>query len=236
MKKKVPLAPGGHDGVSTALGWIALVGAGEGVRRLVFGYETPDEAVAALGEEELALVTTSKWKPKLVARLKAFARGGTEDFRDVDLQLPPRTPFQGAHLVHCRRVAYGQTATYASLARAAGYPRAARAVGNVMATNRVPLIVPCHRVLATGGLGGYGSHHGLAMKKRLLDLESVAQARGETDAGCCRPSVAQRALKLQNRYPLVYVELLSQRAKALAENSACRQNIAHGDAAAIRRE
>jgi methylated-DNA-[protein]-cysteine S-methyltransferase len=70
------------------------------------------------------------------------------------------------------RVSYGRTVTYGELAARVGQPRGARAVGQAMARNPVPLVIPCHRVVASGGgLGGYGG--GLALKRRLLDLEGA---------------------------------------------------------------
>ena len=78
-------------------------------------------------------------------------------------------------MIHqCRLIPYGQVLTYGELAERAGSPRAARAVGNVMRTNRFPLIVPCHRVVgAAGALGGYSAPTGLKMKRRLLRLEAA---------------------------------------------------------------
>jgi methylated-DNA-[protein]-cysteine S-methyltransferase len=71
-----------------------------------------------------------------------------------------------------RDVDYGETVSYGELAVMAGRPRAARAVGSAMATNPVPIVVPCHRVLAAAGrIGGYGG--GLAMKRSLLAIEGV---------------------------------------------------------------
>jgi methylated-DNA-[protein]-cysteine S-methyltransferase len=71
----------------------------------------------------------------------------------------------------CLAIPYGQVRTYAELAAAAGSPHAVRAAGNAMARNPIPIVVPCHRVLRTGGgLGGYGG--GLECKRWLLDLES----------------------------------------------------------------
>ena len=81
-------------------------------------------------------------------------------------------PFHGKVLRACRRIPYGKTLTYAALATRAGSPRAARAVGQAMARNPLALVVPCHRVVATGGgLGGYGG--GLDLKRRLLRLEGA---------------------------------------------------------------
>ncbi len=71
----------------------------------------------------------------------------------------------------CLAIPYGQVRTYSELAVAAGSPHAVRAAGNAMARNPIPIVVPCHRVLRTGGaLGGYGG--GLECKRWLLDLES----------------------------------------------------------------
>jgi len=71
----------------------------------------------------------------------------------------------------CATIPYGQVRTYKELATAAGSPEAVRAAGNAMARNPIPIVVPCHRVLRTGGaLGGYGG--GLECKRWLLDLES----------------------------------------------------------------
>jgi methylated-DNA-[protein]-cysteine S-methyltransferase len=168
----------------SALGWMALLGRGNAVCRLVFGYPAPEEAVAALGDVALGAAHVTCFSSRLVARLKAYARRGGDDFRDVPVDPGPRTDFQRRVIEACRRIPCGGTSSYGKLAAAAGYPRAARAVGSVMATNQVPLIIPCHRVLASGGrLGGYSSRDGLSMKSRLLALEAARQKR---------PAVARR--------------------------------------------
>ena len=83
------------------------------------------------------------------------------------------TPFQLCVANATRRIPYGTTVSYGQLASLAGYPRAARAVGTVMSQNRFPILIPCHRVLASGGkLGGYTSVAGVDFKSRLLGLES----------------------------------------------------------------
>ena len=76
-----------------------------------------------------------------------------------------------------REVAWGETVSYGELAEMAGRPRAARAVGNAMSRNPVPIVVPCHRVVGAGGrIGGYGPS-GVATKRFLLALESVELPR-----------------------------------------------------------
>ena len=92
----------------------------------------------------------------------------------VRVELGERTEFQQHVLDACRRIPYGKTATYQDLARAAGRPGAARAVGSTMAQNPLPLVVPCHRVVRTdGGLGGFSSPCGVEDKRKLLALEGV---------------------------------------------------------------
>jgi len=78
-------------------------------------------------------------------------------------------PFQTTVLDFIRTIPQGEVRTYAEVATAVGKPGAARAVGNTMACNLVPIIVPCHRVVAARGLGGYSG--GLDKKEFLLDLE-----------------------------------------------------------------
>jgi methylated-DNA-[protein]-cysteine S-methyltransferase len=110
----------------------------------------------------------------LARRLQAYAEGSPDDFRDVPLQLHGVTPFQRRVYLACRRIPYGDTCSYAELARRAGSARAARAVGNIMASNRLPIILPCHRVVGSGGhLGGYSAPGGLKTKRRLLRLEGA---------------------------------------------------------------
>ncbi len=108
----------------------------------------------------------------LVHRLRRYFGGARDAFADVELELSWCTPFQREVLEAMRAIPYGETATYGEVAALAGRPNAQRAVGSVCAGNRFGLIVPCHRVVAAGGLGSYGSL-GLGYKRRLLELEHV---------------------------------------------------------------
>ena len=82
------------------------------------------------------------------------------------------TPFQQSVLMECARIPRGKTITYSELARRIGKPHAARAVGNALAINPLVPIIPCHRVVKTGGeLGGYSAKGGKAKKKMLLEKE-----------------------------------------------------------------
>ena len=86
------------------------------------------------------------------------------------------TRFQQRALKAAMGIPYGQTRSYAWLAARAGSPRAFRAAGQVMAHNEVPIIIPCHRVIASsGGPGGFGGKlKAIDMKKKLLELEGVS--------------------------------------------------------------
>ena len=109
----------------------------------------------------------------LAERTAAFLAGEPVDFGDVSLELGWCTPFQRDLATALRAVSRGEVVTYGELAALAGRPRAARAAGTFCATNRFAFVVPCHRVVAAGGLGGYGSA-GPAVKRRLLALEGAA--------------------------------------------------------------
>ena len=94
---------------------------------------------------------------------------------DVTLDLTGVAAFRQSVLGACRRIPYGQTASYSDLARHVGQPLASRAVGSTMANNPLPLIVPCHRVVRQdGSLGGFSSPDGVSMKLRLLRLEGAS--------------------------------------------------------------
>lgn len=106
------------------------------------------------------------------SQIRQYCAGRRRRFT-VTIDLSGVPPFHRKVLAAARRIPYGRTVTYGELARRAGSPRAARAAGQAMAHNPVPLIVPCHRVVASGGLGGFGG--GLALKRLLLALEAQPQ-------------------------------------------------------------
>ncbi len=163
---------------STKLGWCGLVGQWDCVTALTFGHDTPVQVRLHL-EAKVDLsdnVPEWDWSPDVRERLQAYAAGATIDFSDIVVDTTGLTSFRRSVITALRHIGYGQTVSYAQLAALAGSPRAARAVGSAMAMNRVPLIVPCHRVVASGGrLGGFSAPSGLTMKQRLLELEDVTE-------------------------------------------------------------
>jgi len=98
--------------------------------------------------------------------------GEIADFKDVPLDLSPVSPFARTVYAELRKVPAGQTVTYKELACRAGSPRASRAVARAMATNRIPIVIPCHRVVGSGGgLAGFSGGDGLKTKAQLLFVE-----------------------------------------------------------------
>lgn len=106
--------------------------------------------------------------------LEEFFDGRRTSF-DLALDLRLVTPFARRVLAAAAAIEFGATATYAQVAAAAGSPSSSRAAGNALGANPVPIVVPCHRVLRSGGgLGGYTG--GLAIKRVLLTVEGVTLA------------------------------------------------------------
>jgi methylated-DNA-[protein]-cysteine S-methyltransferase len=110
-----------------------------------------------------------------VAAAQRYFAGAKTDFPDLKLDLADATAFFAQVYAAARRIGWGQTTTYGALAKELGAgPEAARDVGQAMARNPVPLIIPCHRVLAAGGkVGGFSAPGGASTKRRMLALEGV---------------------------------------------------------------
>ncbi len=105
--------------------------------------------------------------------LCSYFEGKKVSFRRLPVDWRGYTPFEKKVLQSLRKIPRGKLASYQSLARRAGRPRAPRGVGQVLHQNRLPFFIPCHRiVLKNGGLGGFS--RGLAWKKRLLKIEGAS--------------------------------------------------------------
>jgi methylated-DNA-[protein]-cysteine S-methyltransferase len=127
--------------------------------------------------QDLRIVDDESTLRETLAQLAEYFAG---DRRDFDLLLDPRgTPFQISVWGELARIPFGETRTYADIARAIGRPTATRAVGAANGTNPIPIILPCHRVIGSDGtLTGYGG--GLQLKARLLAWEQGEQRVDET--------------------------------------------------------
>jgi methylated-DNA-[protein]-cysteine S-methyltransferase len=114
-----------------------------------------------------------KMPGKVATQIAEFYSGNKIKFDLSVLNLKKLSGFSAMVLKENCKIPYGKVSTYSGVAAKIGSPRAARAVGTVLANNPFPLIIPCHRVVrADGGLGGFGG--GLKMKRELLDREGVA--------------------------------------------------------------
>ena len=155
--------------VQTELGWIGLGLSERGLCLTTLPMATPGLAEEELYRrgaiEPLPAQEAGDWPEKL----RRYARGEAKAL-DGALDLTQGTPFQQAVWRALLDIPCGETRTYKQIAEQIGRPRAMRAVGQAVGANPLPIVVPCHRVVAAGGLGGFGG--GLAMKKRLLQLEN----------------------------------------------------------------
>jgi methylated-DNA-[protein]-cysteine S-methyltransferase len=147
---------------------------------VVFGYDSETGILSRVQPELEAGGEIDDWNPLLRKRLQQFLSGkGSGDFRDVETVITEPTPFASRVIAAVRTIPAGNVLSYAEVAAAAGSPKASRAVGNLMARNTIPIVIPCHRVVASGGrLGGYSSPKGLEMKTRLLELDAASVKSG----------------------------------------------------------
>jgi methylated-DNA-[protein]-cysteine S-methyltransferase len=160
------------DILTTRVGWAVSVGSGRTLAQLSLGYKTRRDAIRAVRPELRENATYESWYPELTESVLAYLEGEPVDFRSVKIDLSHLTDFGRRVIRACRKIPYGETCTYGELARAAGSPGAARAVGSRMAHNRTILVVPCHRVVGGNNLGGFSGPGGLTLKKKLLELET----------------------------------------------------------------
>ncbi len=156
-----------HD---TPVGRLLLAATPRGLVRVTFPVESPETALEQLAEKVSPRILESPAQLDEVRReLDSYFAGRLRDF-EVPLDWQLTHGFYRKVLRATNRIPYGKTRSYSEMARSAGSPRAVRATGTALGSNPLPIIVPCHRVLRSGGaLGGYGG--GLPTKQALLELE-----------------------------------------------------------------
>ena len=155
------------------IGALLVAGTKQGVVRITFGENYPiDKVLLELAEDVSPRMLEAPARLDAVRReLEEYFEGRRTKF-DVSLDWRLSHGFGRRVLRHTARIPYGAVSTYKSMAAAAGSPRGARAAGNALGQNPIPIVVPCHRVLHSGGgLGGYGG--GLDRKEFLLKLEGA---------------------------------------------------------------
>ena len=162
----------------TAFGWCGVAWQGDVITRVVLPMSGEDELAT---HTQRAVPGASReappaWVQQAITRMTAHFTGALDDLRDIPVVLAANV-FERSIYSLTRAIPPGQTRTYGELAAATGDATQARAVGQAMARNPVPLIVPCHRVLAAGGaLGGFSAPGGTETKYSLLQLEGAAVA------------------------------------------------------------
>jgi methylated-DNA-[protein]-cysteine S-methyltransferase len=156
--------------VPSPLGELASVCSRRGLLCLHYGAERLDELLETLAREISPRIVESRGRFATVERqLDEYFAGRRERF-ELPIDWSLTRGFGRRVLRATARIPYGRVATYTQVAERAGSPRGMRATGNALGANPIPIIVPCHRVLRTGGgLGGYGG--GLERKRFLLALE-----------------------------------------------------------------
>ncbi len=156
---------------NTGKGWVAILGSARGLVSVTLPRSSAQEALDSIGEAiEQATPSPERFRD-LARRLKDYFNGHKVSFPD-ELDLSSATPFQREVWQATRLMAYGETRSYGWLAKKVAKPGAARAIGQALSKNPLPIIVPCHRVISNdGSLGGFSN--GLEMKRCLLQLEAT---------------------------------------------------------------
>jgi methylated-DNA-[protein]-cysteine S-methyltransferase len=154
------------------VGWVGVMGADSGLLRVTLPQESAQEAERLLGGRVREAARSGDFFTDLIERLRGYFAGYRVAFND-ELDLSAATAFQREVWQLTRLIPYGGTRSYGWIAKRLGRAGAGRAVGQALAGNPLPIIVPCHRVVAKdGGLGGYSG--GVNKKRYLLRLESAA--------------------------------------------------------------
>ena len=165
----------------TPLGKVGVAWGSAGLTALRLPARTPRETERSLAQAAgTSRATPPDWVDPVLEAIAYHLGGDVQDFTEVRLDVSGEPAFHRRVYEELRLVPAGRTVTYAELARRAGAPDAARAVGQAMKTNPLPLLIPCHRVLAAGGRsGGFSAPGGVATKERLLGLEGERFDFGE---------------------------------------------------------
>ncbi len=167
--------------LKTILGWVAVAYTDRGILALTLPVETAERAFEALQGRIASPLTRGRGGyGKLAQDLDRYFRGEAVSFV-YPLDVTAATPFQKKVWAVLRGIPYGATKGYREVAKAVGMPRAARAVGQAVGANPTPLLIPCHRVVASdGSLGGFA--WGPMWKHQLLQVEGIAPA-SKTEVG-----------------------------------------------------
>ncbi len=163
-----------YTGLKTAVGTVYLAWGPKGLLLIEFPVSRERVFLRSLKNRfGVEAVRDDRSNAAAKAALRRYFDGEREGFKGVRLDMATGTPFEQAVWRGLRRIPYGRTWSYDHLARAIGRPGAARAVGGACGRNPLAPVIPCHRVVGSKGeLTGYSGKGGLALKRRLIDMEA----------------------------------------------------------------
>ncbi len=163
----------GYRVVDSPVGPLLLAATGQGLVRVAYAREDHDAVLQALADRVSPRILRAPGRLEIAARELGEYFDGRRQAFSLPLDWRLASGFRRTVLRQLPGIGYGRTASYAAIAQRAGSPRAVRAVGTACATNPLPVVVPCHRVVRSdGSLGGYLG--GAEAKRALLDLEAAA--------------------------------------------------------------
>lgn len=169
----------GHAVFETALGYMALAWNDVGLTRLCL----PEKTHAAAERRLLRLAGEAgpqarsgapEWIVALIGDIRDYATGSDVDFSSVPVDLAGIEQFRLDIYAAARSLSYGETTTYGGLAEKSGHKGLFRETGAALGANPIPLVIPCHRIVAAGGkIGGFSATGGSATKEKMLELEGA---------------------------------------------------------------
>lgn len=158
-------------------GYMGLIYTDQGIAFLCLPQDTAEKArqkiLQNFSHRQVEFTSSHDPVKRIWKSLEGYFQGKVKTF-DYPLNLDTGTDFEKSVWKWTCRIPYGETRSYGWVAEKTGHAGACRAVGNALGKNRVPILVPCHRVIrADGGLGGFGA--GIAWKKKLWELEQAGK-------------------------------------------------------------
>ncbi|RWD63408.1 MAG: methylated-DNA--[protein]-cysteine S-methyltransferase [Mesorhizobium sp.] len=175
MENASPITAG-HAVLETVIGFLGVAWSEKGLIRLCLPERSREAVERRLFRHGGVSSATGQpqWVVELIASIKAYAAGEDIDFSGVPVDLDGVDDFRLAIYDAARKLGFGETTTYGELAKRAGHSGLARETGAALGANPVPLVIPCHRILAAGGkIGGFSAPGGSATKEKMLAMEGV---------------------------------------------------------------
>ena len=159
----------------TSIGWCALLTAQRGLLRLYVGYAKRNQLLHHIFDGVTSRIKKVPATGLVIDKIKRYCSGENISFAGCEMDWSSLSPFQQKVLKAARKIPYGTVETYGSLARKIGCPRGSRAVGNALAQNPFPLVIPCHRIIrGDGKSGGFSAGGGVVLKNKLLQMEQLS--------------------------------------------------------------